>query len=435
MSAALLVFRQCVRDVFGPPTARLALLLATGVATIRLYDGVSINPDFYAFVFELIAASCLTVVVCRDPGRRHWIMAAGAGLAFAAASAVKQVAFVGLLAAAVFSIAAAAMHRFKPGKRVREDDQCSGHGVLHVLAMSAGFACGIGIVIFVLAWNGVLAEAWYAIFTYSSRYLPASPIGEVPFRWPRVEQDLAPVQLWVWLAGVGALAVLARGVQKPPTRWAGIMLLWVVLAAWFAMHGPSMAMRYWHGVWAPMLWLAAAGIEALRGVLARSEKSARLTIGIAYVTLILLLAWPYWSHYRLGLAEAYLAYTRSPNERERLAEVGRAIAESVPDGESIYIWAYDIGPYLYAERRPASRFTYPRSIESAREVLETLEAEPPYALLMPERSSSFFAQWCDEECDGRLGALLERYSRSGSAGLYAVYLRLPTAGLERNAQP
>ena len=172
-----------------------------------------------------------------------------------------------------------------------------------------------------------------------------------------------------------------------------------------------------------MLILAAAGLQQLFDAYGSVQPSRRRQLAVAGITLLLVLVAPLASFYQQGLASSYLAYTEHPTQRETLELLGKAVEKHVPEGERIYVLAYDVGVYLYARRRPASRFTYPRSVEQMAEILDDLEAGKAHTILIPHRSSSEFDRWCDDSCRARTDTLLADYEQTASLDRYTVWVR------------
>jgi hypothetical protein len=171
--------------------------------------------------------------------------------------------------------------------------------------------------------------------------------------------------------------------------------------------------------------MAGVGVYYLEGTFQQLDRAGRAALTVITVTVIPLLALPLAEQYQHGLATSYLTYTSDKTERDRLEVVGRQIQEAVPGTEPIYVWAYDAGTYLYANRRPASRFTYPRSPQQMREILADLVAAKASAILVPQHRSHEFDLWCDEACHQRLSEVLAGYDMKLTVGPYNVWVRPP----------
>ena len=444
---AIVVFWLLLARVVSVQAARRGAIIAALIASTRLYDAPSINPDFYSFSFELIAAS---LFVGSFSAASRWTCTAlgtAAGLAWAAATGVKQVGCVGLIAVGIVALVAPAVERLRrrsagtdtataPSDTLRQDtlepvrarNGMSARWIRATGAAIVGFAAGVAAIAAILAFNGTLAEAWHAIGPFNARYLPAAPADTAMYSWPRLRAELGLLALPLWLGLLATIGTLRFGGERVSRPFVWAMLLWFLAAVPFALTGPSMAMRYWQSVWPPMLWLAAIGLDLLNDLYRKVEGRARLAAAVVLITVLVLLLRPFAFEYRHWLAEAYLSYSEHPNERERLADMGRRLAELVPAGERIYVWSYDVGPYVHAQRLPASRFTYPRSHEQMAEIFRVLEGGKAYAILVTPKPGPQFARLCDSACEGRLQAILEGYTKAEDIGRYAVWIRPAAPG-------
>jgi hypothetical protein len=234
---------------------------------------------------------------------------------------------------------------------------------------------------------------------------------------------LEPLQLPLWLALVGIVATISTGgANRLAKASLAALVLWWIVAADLALMGPSRSMRYWQATFPPMILLAAMGLYHLEEAFRRLDKGYRTALVLVSLTAVLLLARPLIEHYRHGLASSYVAYTQEPTQRERLEDIGRQIQDLVPRGGRIYVLAYDAGIYVHADRRPACRFTYPRSSEQMNEILDELSAGKAHALLIPERPSSEFEHFCDDACHQRLTRVQDKYDPAPSIGPYRVWV-------------
>lgn len=393
----------------------LTVLLAAVTGTLRVYDTPSINPDFYSSMFEL--AACSLWLISLNPtgkGCRVW---AGlvAGLVWAAAVAVKQTGVVGLLAVSVVAIALLVL---KQGEHRRLPAACGFAWI--------GFLLGTGGVVGVLAYRGTLGPAWEAVFVFNSGLLNWESISGAVGSWSRARAGLEPLQLPLWLGLVGIIATLRTAkASRLSIAFVTAMLLWWIVQVLLALIGPSRSMRYWQATFPAMLWLAAVGIYYLEAMFRKLGTGHRAVFGVVLATVVLLLGRPLAEHYTHGVARSYLAYSSETTERDRLAALGRGIQTLVPRGRAIYVWAYDPGVYLYAHRKQASRFTYPRSAAQMDEILSDLATGKAGAVLIPENDSAEFDRWCDDSCYRRLGQILSGYQVKPAIGRYRTWVRTP----------
>ena len=410
---ALVIWWRWAGRALSPISARLGVLLAAGVVSLRMYDTPSINPDFYSAMFELIALALLLGAV-QGP-RRMW-PAIGAGLAAAVAVGMKQTGAIGLLSVTFVALLVGL------GRRDVRRDWWPVLGWAWAGVLAVG-----GLVVGVLAWRGTLAEAQHAILGFNRGLLTAQHLADALVSAWRHRIAFDPLHLPLWLAGVGLIVTLRTGRAGRVQRlFVVACVLWGAGQAWLALAGPSQSARYWQATWPALLFLMVTGIWHLEQLFRRVPPLQRWPAGLLCITVAGLLGVTLADHYRYGLPSAYLAATRQPTQRDELRSLGAVLADVVPPGESIYVWAYRPGIYLFAGRPPASRFTYPRSADQLAEIMATLEADPPAALLVPTRTAAAFELWCDTTCHDRLAALLTHYTEPSTYQDLQIYLRKPT---------
>jgi hypothetical protein len=416
-AAALAALWVAATRLFSVRTGRRIVLIAALVYALRIYDTPSINPDFYASVFELAAVSLWLFGfagggVAATRTRVTTICTLGGGLMWSAATACKQVACIGLIALTLVAFALAAA-RHTEGRRWLKG----------VAAAWVGFTIGIGAVAGVLAYQHTLGEAWAAIVTFNTGFADGTAlIAALGGR--RVRADLAPVAAFLWLALLGGGMTLYAGRANRTSRPLvfAMILCWFAAVA-FALLGPSGSMRYWQATFTPMILLAGAGVYHIQQAQERLEGTQRLTFIAVIVTALVMLMRPTLDEVRVGLASSYAASVEQPDERDRLVEIGRRVRKLVPPGERIYVWGYHTGVYVYSDRLPASRFTYPRSHEQMDEILADLERGKAYLLLIPKHRVPEFAHFCNEACHQRLEGVLQTYRSLEPIGPYGVWVR------------
>lgn len=399
-----------VGRLLSPMAARLTAVLASLLATLRLYDAPSINPDFYSAMFELAACALWLAAVFAPFAGRRLVFGVLAGLIWSGAACVKQTGCTGLLAITVVTFVLLAA-RNVDGRR----------WLVTALYAWLGFALGLAGVIVALTREGTQEAAWHAIFTFNRDFLTWDAWGGSFHSWLRLRSDLEPLELPLWLALVGIVVTISTGKANRLVKASVVALaVWWIVAADLALMGPSQSMRYWQATFPPMIFLAATGLYHLEEMYRRLDRGYRAALLLVALTVVLVLGRPLMEHYRLGVATSYVGYTREPTQRERLADIGAQIQALVPNDKRIYVLAYDAGVYVHADRRPASRFTYPRSPEQMNEILSDLAAGKAYALLIPERPAPAFEQLCDVACHEQLTRMLENYEPGRPIGTYKL---------------
>lgn len=423
-AAALAVLWVAATRLFSVRTGRRIVLIAALVYVLRIYDTPSVNPDFYASVFELAAVSLWLFGfaggnVPATESRVKTIYALGGGLMWSAATGCKQVACIGLIALTLVAFALAAARHAEGRRWLRS-----------VAAAWVGFTIGIGAVAGVLAYQRTLSKAWAAIVTFNVGFADGTALvaalGGMRFR-----ADLAPLGAFLWLALLGGgVTLYAERANRAARPWVLSMILWWIAAVAFALLGPSRSMRYWQATFPPMFWLAAAGIYHIQQAQERLERTQRLTFIAVIVTALVMLMRPTLDEVRpvagelgVGLTSFFTGSAEQPDERDKLVEIGRRMREIVPPGERIYVWGYHAGVHVYSDRLSASRFTYPRSHEQMEEILADLERDKAYMLLIPKHRVPEFAHFCDEACHQRLKGVLSGYTSLKPIGPYGAWVR------------
>jgi hypothetical protein len=227
------------------------------------------------------------------------------------------------------------------------------------LAVPAALAGGA------LAAQGALGEAAFAVGRFNRAYFAIRDATWLDLgpAWRAAAPALLPLAPVAALALLGLLPTIWRRTSPrlgPPRRGAGIVAVWLLLAAYLALAGPGRRGHHFMPLLAPLGLLALAPLHLLAGrhglrraLTARPTAAAALVVyGFALVLFALgngpalARAWavkPSWYA---------LSYARPTDEQLRAAEV---IRRTRPD-ESIYVWGWSPGTYRWAARRAASRF-------------------------------------------------------------------------------
>ena len=411
----LSLFGLATSRVLRPVVGAVATCLASVVLALRVYDTPSINPDFYASTFGLGAFSLWLLAVVNDRAGLRNLQAVAAGVLWAGAAATKQTGAVGLVAITVVSLLFAVAPR---GTRRR--------GLVPIASAWVGFLFGIGLVVLVLYRRETLAMAWDAIYHFNR------PLAESDRWWAtlghgaRLMASLAPLQLPLLLAAIGAVATCVGGeiTRLSPAIVCGLVVWWLTQTVLASM-GPSGSMRYWQATFPPMLFLAAIGLYHLEDAFEQLRGGHRTAVAVAGLALLVTLGQPLGEHFAFGVAESQVAASRERTERDELKAIGDVIKEVAPEGEPIYVFAYDAGVYVYADRPAACRFNYPRSTEQMEEIL--FDVTSAAALLLPESTAPTFGRWCDNECQVYVELVLRHYQKYGTAGKYTVWTRRPVS--------
>ena len=416
----VMIMALALRRTLGLAATCWSALLASAVLTIRGYDSPSINPDFYAAVFGLPAAALWLSALDRGRIRSVWWRGLLAGLFLAAATLIKQTGALGFLAVSLVALIVVILRH----------DAHQWVGV--TLLVWLGFLLGLGAAAFVVYQAGTLRIAFDSVFRFNTGLLEVGRITGLIHDWPRLSQWCAPIVLPLWLAFVGLLAAPNRRESRVPLFALIALSVWWLIEWCFAMLGPSGSMRYMQGTFAPMLVLAAVGLSHVFQSLNALSLGLRVAPVLAVWTVALLLAKPMYDTYATGLAGSHLAFGREPTERDRLHEIAIRIIELVPqEDDAIYVWNYDSGVYVHADRPCASAYTHPRSAQQMQEIMTCLQEGKAKVVLVPEKGSHHFDLWCDEACRYELAGILSQFERQSSGFGYDWWVWRGSQGPEK----
>lgn len=409
ISVAIMAF--AIRETVGTAAACATAMIASAIMTLREYDAASINPDYYAVAFAMPAAGLWLSAIDVRQARGVWWRGLLAGLFLAAAALTKQTGALGVLALTLAAIFAVLFH----------PDYQRWAGVTAIMWL--GFLLGVGTGGYALHHSGTLSNAYDAVVRFNMDLLTSVSLRGLANEWPRITQWCEPIAFPLFL-GLVALFATRHNTDRRLSRPVVLALfIWWAAELIFALIGPSGSTRYVQGTFAAMSAAAAVGLS----MIVRSFAEVPVRLRAAPVVLVLAVLWltagPMFDTYATGLAQSYVHSQTPPTDRDRLSAIGERVRVLVPDEKSaIYVWNYESGIYVYADRPCASAFTYPRSAEQMNAVLGTLREGKAKLLLIPEKGGSHFEIWCDETCLAERDRTLEKFTRHGDIGGYALWL-------------
>lgn len=306
--------------------------------------------------------------------RRRWGWLFAGGLAAGAAPLFKQ---SGLAAAAACALHLAWVQRQTRATQAgRSPASPYLRGWKPWVVGGAGLAALPLAAVVALAWQGALGEAVNAVAVFNRAYFA---VGDAT--WWRMDRVwpvyrpvlglLAPVcgivaiglgcgaymrfRRWRKTAGTGGAKM-----GRVPRRGVGLMVLWLLLAAYLAFAGPGRRGHHFMPalpalgllVLYPVHLLAAR--RGLRAMLTARPSAVAGVVAGGYV-LVLLLAGSLAEAGRCWLVKPhwYALHRTQPSACERQAA---EIAKLTQPGDAIYVWGWSPGTYRYACRRPASRY-------------------------------------------------------------------------------
>ncbi len=346
------------RRAYGP-----ALTLPAGVAAAVLltHAGLECGSNrTETFVAACETGAVLGYGVWETCGRRRWLMLAG--LCAGAAPLFKQAG----LAAGLACAAHLAWARWRLGREQRRVEPWLAFiagGIVAPLASAA-----------VLATQGALGEAWFAVGPFNRVYFEAGDATwwRMDLALPHYGPVLVRLSGVLLIAAVGLVAGLAlrrrcgaraedapfEPAQRPAVL--GLFVLWFALAFYLANVAPGRRGHHLMPVLPPLTLLVVYPLHLLAGAAGLATQLARRPTRI-----VLLVLWLFvlGSTAADSLVEARQGWRTKPHWAALNRKVptaterqGRAVAALTRPDEVIYIWGWSPGTYRYAERRAASRF-------------------------------------------------------------------------------
>ncbi len=438
--AAVLVTGRAVGRALEATTGALTAVVFALLVSQRRYDALTNGTEFYAMVCDAFAAAwvmaAIRAVGASEP-RRCRRAAFIAGVAWGFGGLFKQTAAAGPLAVALACLIGLVAD---PARRR--------HWLTGGLAMAGGVAAVFAATAAALALQGVLGEAWDAAVGFNAG-LPggASIWAFLQTRMLSRQFDLLGAPLLLAGAGVFLALIPAERSGSSPPSAAGrptagppllprpallLMLLWLLTAIYGVSLGESRMDRYWHGVFVPLIWLAAQGVAFGLWPCRTGERRLRYTATIGVLVLGMVFLRPLASQIADDALRAYhLASTGS--ERESLEAVGRRVAELCPLDDSIYVVGYCAGVYRFSGRRCASRYAgldkidqgSARSQAMATELSQALQERRPAVILVePQRLDLLQADRLGPVVVPGLAAwLAANYEDAGRSGRFHFFLR------------
>lgn len=226
-----------------------------------------------------------------------------------------------------------------------------------LLALGAGWALPVGLVAAAFAGAGALREAVFYTWTYNLTYYGPEIAGA-----DRVASAGTLFRLLTEFAPMGLLAALGtagwaswRVAQRQPTPNESAtnppllyLLAWTLLALGAAASGGRGYEHYFIQTLPPVCLLAGVGVAGLAGW-AREAQRTVFTRALAGLAFAAALAAPLWQ----GWQARHRSQPVDPSVR-----VSAYIKAHTTPADKIFVWGYHPDIYLFADRRPASRFVY-----------------------------------------------------------------------------
>jgi len=387
---ALVAFVMAARVAYHPSLTVLAALTACILLTHLVYECGANRTETFVVALESVALLCYLVFLRR--GSRGCLLLGG--VAAGAAALFKQSG----VAAGAAIVLHLAWRQFGPRRSI-----AGRPGGRAWLGFALGLALPVLVAAAVLARQGALQEAWFAVGPFNRAYFA---IGDASYyrlrRALRIYwQEARVLQPLVWPAAFAAAggiwSLASRLAARARPQWGrthvAVLWLWLLLAAYLSCVGPGRRGHHLMPV-LPALGLLAlyplnrlAGVEGLWWRLRCQPSAAVVLVLFGYALGRLLVS----DVEQLGLcwsqkASWYgLSYAQPPGYQLQ----AEAIRRSTTPDERIYVWGFSPGTYRYAYRRCSSRFATFEKVgqlgEPARFIFEQavadIRADPPAVLV------------------------------------------------------
>ncbi|MFH1747917.1 MAG: glycosyltransferase family 39 protein [Planctomycetota bacterium] len=412
----LLAFVGIVRTIYHPSLTLPAALIVAVLLTHLSYECGSNRTETFVVAAEMLAI--LGYLRWWRGKRVGWLVVGGlaAGIApFFKQSGLAAAVACGLhLVWSQVSGRTAAPHRpaWKPW-----------------LIAGVSFAVAPAVVTLVLASQGALSEAWFAVGPFNRAYFAIDDATYLDL--DRALKIYAPI-IWslrwpIAGAGIGLGWALWRGWARdrtaPKSLPTGVLLLWLwgLLAVYLACVGPGRRGHHFMPV-LPALGLLA--LYPLHRLVGQSGLAVRLTGRPTVAIVLVLYAYGLGQLALPNVAELKRCWQRKSHifsldygEPQGYQVQAQAIRKWSQPGETIYVWGWSPGTYRYAYRPCVSRFATFEKVGQLRQhaqfiidsALEDLYARPPTVFVISENdlhgvqadADDTLARWLNVHYDNR----------------------------------
>ena len=352
LTLSLAAFAAIARAAYHPSLTILATLTGCIVLPHLIYEGGANRTETFVVACEALAV----LGYLRWLRGRRWAWLVFAGLAAGTAPLFKQ--------SGIAAGAACALHlawlQFGPRRDARI-------GVGPWLKAGAAVVVVPVVVAAVLAAQGALGEAWYAVGPFNRAYFAINDATYVRIdRALKIYWEVLTPLRWLFAAAaIGLLWAIVRRFRARPgapadRTYVELLWVWFLLAVYLACVGPGRRGHHFMPVLPSLALLALYPLHALaagRGLYQRvvAHPSAATVMVVFGYVLALLFARNVVESERCWREKPgwyAFSYTEPTGEQLRAAEIRRL---TDPD-DSIYVWGWSPGTYRYAYRPCPSRF-------------------------------------------------------------------------------
>jgi 4-amino-4-deoxy-L-arabinose transferase-like glycosyltransferase len=391
--------------------AAVATVLASFYLTHGYYQGGTNRTETFLVVLELAAVAAYVRGQLRDQAWRWLLAGAFCGAAFMC----KQVGLAAWGAMGVHTLALLVLGELRFGTALR---RC----VLLLVGMLLPVAAAVA----VLAAQGALAEAYFAVVTFNRAYFE---VGVSSFSNTYVNRVFLAMDIWNVLKLPALMAIAAvihawlwwlRPLYRPPEietpmrefrpacpQFMLLLLVWFLVAAYGAVVSPHRFRHYVLPTLPPILLMAGYLINLIQSELSllfRLQQRAWATA--AYVAMF------YFAYdaYREQLGVVSRVWLdrfpeRGDPKKAPWEAVGDELATIAQPGERIQCWGYFPGVYLHAKHISASRFVTTEKIGQVRdhaefqrrELHDVLSKRPPEVFVIPHELFTHYTSTTPEQ--------------------------------------
>jgi 4-amino-4-deoxy-L-arabinose transferase-like glycosyltransferase len=393
LAVAHAAFFVAAASVYARGAAALATILLSFFLTHGYYTGGTNRTETFLVMFELLAVAFYFRGFARD----RWWKWYAAGLCCGLAVLYKQVGLAAWGAMGLHTVLLVLL-RDLPWRT----------GLKRCLLLLVGAATSVGAAAAVLAWQGALRDAWFAVFTFNRAYVSTGDV-QFPYNyvsWVLLKLHMYPILLLPLLMATAAVIhaflwwfrpqhrpaeIETQLVAQRPVcpRYMLLFVVWYLAALYGAMLSPSHFRHYLVATIPPLLLLDGYLINVLRAeanLLRRLQQRAWVTAAFVVIA--------YFAYDAFTLQFEEVSKVVVPrvyqHEAAEWEVIGDAVARWTRPTDKIQCWGYMPGVYLRARRINASRFTTLEKVGQVRggarfivdEVESKLRTDPPAALAM-----------------------------------------------------
>ena len=406
-------------SLFHREVAVLGTILAGLFVTHGFFQGATNRTETFLIAFEVTAVALYMRGFSRDRWWKWFLAGVMCGCAFL----FKQVGLVAWGAMGLHTIVL-----------VITRQMAAGVGVRRCFLLLGGAAMSIGAAVGTLAYQGALAEAYWAVFTFNRAYFQAEASSwfinyanwillkdhMIVLRLPLLMAVAACIHGFLcWLRPAARPAEInerIEAVRPVCPRSLLLFFIWFSVALYGAVVSPHAFRHYILPSIPPLLFMCAHLLNVLlaeAGLLRQLQQKAWTTFAFVVMAFF---SWDavYWQftevskvyNERFDAAETPQGSSapRSPALISALVglwngqsirpakwdDIGDAVARITDADDRIQCWGYQPGVYLQARRINASRFSTTEKLGQVKgfasriedELAETLQADPPVVFVI-----------------------------------------------------